>query len=1271
MPFTCTSFGKTTLYRAAMSCLGILTLAASLTAQTVTINCQSGCVNNVANAVAVITGAGGTITHLTIEDIPGSGTPINNLSGLSVLTGLTGNLNIRRMGQNGATVSDLSGLSNLASVGGSVNIGGTTVHANPALTNVTLAGLTSIGAALNVQYNNNAAVISFPLLTSIATNLTVANNGSGGSLAKTIGLPTLTSVGGALAVQNNGTGVSSIDFGSLNSIGGNASFNNIPADATTAAVNLGALGTVNGNLTLTRVLGSLTLNGLNATGGLTVSNNTGLTTLTTTGAVTLGGALSILNNTALTQINMPTPFGGPTASVNITGNTALQTVNLGLTDVTGNFTLQNNGTGVTSIVLDDLTNIGGNLSMLNTLSNAVAANINLSALNNIGGSANFTRTAGTINASTLNNIGGSLTIASNSTLANFDASFAALATIGGNLIVQNNPQLSTCCRILCDLIVNGTKNIFGNAPGCANMPNITTTCTALVCPGPQMRSTDPGECAYTGSFTDNLNCSLPTITYNLTGATISEPHPDLSGIAFNLGMTTVTATVTTSSPATTATCSFTVTVKDNEAPKLTCPTPVNPYSTAPGKCDTSLTFSAVASDNCGVTPIGYKIDTLSISFPHKFPLGSTTVVATVTDVNGNTTTCSFAVVVKDNQAPTITCPTPDTLYTGECYYKAVGAEFNPTLVNDNCTIDSVLYALSGATTGVGHSTLVDVQFNKGITLVTWTVKDKGGNTATCSFQVKVKALDSTPPTVACPTPANPYSTALGKCDTSLTFSVVATDSCGVGSIGYKIDSLSISFPHKFPVGSTTVVATVTDVNGNTATCSFTVVVQDEEAPKITCPSNTTVGTKSDTCMYVHADTTWNATATDNCAVYSIAYALDGVTSGTGVSLNGVAFNFGVTVVTWTATDGSGNTATCSFTVTVIDDDPPVVTSTAYGLPPGENPDIDDYECGDTVTVLIDAGCIALKTITRPVWEDNCWNPVTRSQSANNGVTLAVAPGMPGYVTGNFPAGITTVTFKGTDAANNTGTCTLNVWVKEPVPPVITFCPPSITVEAAPDSCAKALTFSPIATDNCGPVTFAYSVGGSPITLPFAFPVGETSVLVEAIDLSGNIAICLFSVKVVDTQPPSITCPKDTAVVTTSGCSALVSFAATAADNCTLSSLTYCCSFVSPFHFPIGTTVVIATAADNSGNTKTCTFSVTVTENVQPSFTSCPTAPFNLGCNPTTLPTAASAISAAGPAMDNCGTPTVTASSGAVVSSGCTRTQVWTVTATDKSGNTAV
>jgi hypothetical protein len=80
----------------------------------------------------------------------------------------------------------------------------------------------------------------------------------------------------------------------------------------------------------------------------------------------------------------------------------------------------------------------------------------------------------------------------------------------------------------------------------------------------------------------------------------------------------------------------------------------------------------------------------------------------------------------------------------------------------------------------------------------------------------------------------------------------------------------------------------------------------------------------------------------------------------------------------------------------------------------------------------------------------------------------------------------------------------------------------------------------------------------------------------------------------DTQPPSIVCaPNVTATTPTQGgASAVVTFAApTASDNCP--GVVSLCTPPSGSTFPIGTTTVTCTATDASGNTATCSFTVTV------------------------------------------------------------------------------
>ena len=86
----------------------------------------------------------------------------------------------------------------------------------------------------------------------------------------------------------------------------------------------------------------------------------------------------------------------------------------------------------------------------------------------------------------------------------------------------------------------------------------------------------------------------------------------------------------------------------------------------------------------------------------------------------------------------------------------------------------------------------------------------------------------------------------------------------------------------------------------------------------------------------------------------------------------------------------------------------------------------------------------------------------------------------------------------------------------------------------------------------------------------------------------------FTVTVHDTQPPTITCPANIVAQTLpDATSAVVNFAATGGDNCPGSVLSY--NPASGSSFPLGITTVTATNTDASGNTATCTFTVTVNQ----------------------------------------------------------------------------
>src|ERR1035438_2144964 len=85
----------------------------------------------------------------------------------------------------------------------------------------------------------------------------------------------------------------------------------------------------------------------------------------------------------------------------------------------------------------------------------------------------------------------------------------------------------------------------------------------------------------------------------------------------------------------------------------------------------------------------------------------------------------------------------------------------------------------------------------------------------------------------------------------------------------------------------------------------------------TCAGAISVNTDATVCTYASSQLTAPTTA-DNCSVAST------VASPSSLVL-------GANTVTWTVTDGSGRTATCNQTVTVVDNQNPTITCAGYGI----------------------------------------------------------------------------------------------------------------------------------------------------------------------------------------------------------------------------------------------------------------------------------------------------------------------------------------------------
>src|SRR5690606_26073267 len=163
--------------------------------------------------------------------------------------------------------------------------------------------------------------------------------------------------------------------------------------------------------------------------------------------------------------------------------------------------------------------------------------------------------------------------------------------------------------------------------------------------------------------------------------------------------------------------------------------------------------------------------------------------------------------------------------------------------DDNCPMASIAYVLTGATTGTGAGTLDGVDFEKGTTTVTWTVTDMS-EIGRASWREGV-VNDTQLPTITCPM-IQTRSTDLGQCNDSgqgVGFDETFGDNCPMAGIAYELTGATTGTGMTslagvdFLKGTTTVTWTVTDMSGNTATCSFTVVVNDTQLPTNTGPAH--------------------------------------------------------------------------------------------------------------------------------------------------------------------------------------------------------------------------------------------------------------------------------------------------------------------------------------------------------------------------------------------------------------------------------------------------
>ncbi len=467
---------------------------------------------------------------------------------------------------------------------------------------------------------------------------------------------------------------------------------------------------------------------------------------------------------------------------------------------------------------------------------------------------------------------------------------------GGTVIVTHQGDVisgQTCSNRFTITRTYRATDVCGNFAECTQIITVNDqTPPSLTCPAPVTVS-----CA---SAVPAPNVALVTGVSDNCGGTVTVTHQGdvVSGQTCSNRFTITRTYRATDVCGNFAECTQIITVNDQTPPTLTCPAPVT-VSCASAVPAPNVALVTGVSDNCGGTvTVTHQGDVISgQTCSNRFTITRT---YRATDVCGNFAECTQIITVNDQTPPVLTCPAPVTVSCAS----AVPAP-NIALVtgvSDNC---------GGTVTVTFVSDVVSNQTcaNRFTITRTYRATDVCGNFAQCTQIITVN--DQTPPVVTCPAAVTvSCASAVPVPNTTL---VTATDNCaGVITITHIGDVISNqTCTNRYTITRT---YRATDVCGNFAECTQIITVNDQTAPVITCPANITVTSPAGSC---NAVVNFTVTATDNC---------NGPVTIVSNPASGFAFPVGITTVTSTATDACGNSSTCTFTVTVLDGQLPVITA---------------------------------------------------------------------------------------------------------------------------------------------------------------------------------------------------------------------------------------------------------------------------------------------------------------------------------------------------------
>ncbi|XP_071854115.1 uncharacterized protein [Apostichopus japonicus] len=509
-----------------------------------------------------------------------------------------------------------------------------------------------------------------------------------------------------------------------------------------------------------------------------------------------------------------------------------------------------------------------------------------------------------------------------------------LPPIGSSFMSSNLASVYQGSELISATDVNGNTRVVVRSRFLARPPLVVTDQNAALSSGTILANSVLETDAEDGRIQNNLNVVLGSVQSTAVGINIAEGNPGNGGPTGSLS--------------------------------ITCPANIVRF------IDTSQTSTVVGWNRAPVTGATGEVSYMEMPASNSvFALGITVVTISASDATASTS-CNFVVeVIASGTANSLSIACPgDVVAVVENEGDSVAVTWDPPVISN-----------ADGAVSISYSPAQSSSFDFGRTVVVVTVAD-ASTAVQCNFDVNVQVGTSSF-VIICPNDIT-VGTQPGETFARVNFNAPQVIGQTNGRVTFTYDPPQTTM---FPIGSSTVVVTVED-NTSVMTCTFAVIVRDEELPIVTCDAG---GVRDTDVGQDYATITWTTpTATDN---------MDNTLTVT-VSRSEGRFTIGTHTIIATATDSSGNIGTCSWTYTVRDVELPVVT------------------CPPLLNVRLPS------THTTVVVEYE--NLITATDNVGTGVIINVHPSdlRP------FAAGTYNPVATATDSSGNSNSCTFTLTVSD-------------------------------------------------------------------------------------------------------------------------------------------------------------------------------------------------------------------------------------------------